>query len=96
MPAFSLYGEQSRPGMPLLHIESIDSRSRLYDWEIDAHVHQDVEDPLHVVFVEHWADADALASHFAVPASGAFVGGLRDLTTERSQIAVFEAEPLQV
>ena len=40
MPAFSLYGEQSRPGMPLLHIESIDSRSRLYDWEIDAHVHQ--------------------------------------------------------
>jgi AraC family transcriptional activator of pobA len=40
LPAFSLYGEQSRPGMPLLHIESIDSRSRLYDWEIDAHVHQ--------------------------------------------------------
>jgi AraC family transcriptional activator of pobA len=40
LPAFSLYGEQSRPGMPLLHIESIDSRSRLYDWEIDAHVHR--------------------------------------------------------
>ena len=59
-------------------------------------VHQDVEDPLHVVFVEHWADADALATHFAVPASGAFVGGLRDLTTERAQIAVFEAEPLQL
>ena len=36
-------------------------------------VHQDVEDPLHVVFVEHWADLSALAAHFAVPASGAFV-----------------------
>lgn len=40
LPAFALYGEPSRPGSPLLHIESIDARSRLYDWEIDAHVHQ--------------------------------------------------------
>jgi len=40
LPAFALYGEPSRPGSPLLHIESIDARSRQYDWEIDAHVHQ--------------------------------------------------------
>jgi AraC family transcriptional activator of pobA len=40
LPAFALYGEPSRPGSPLLHIESIDARSRRYDWEIDAHVHQ--------------------------------------------------------
>lgn len=41
LPAFTLYGEvPSGPGALLLHIESIDSRSRLYDWEIDAHVHQ--------------------------------------------------------
>jgi len=40
LPAFALYGEAGGPGAPLLHIESIDSRSRLYDWEIDAHVHQ--------------------------------------------------------
>lgn len=41
LPAFTLYGEApSGPGALLLHIESIDSRSRLYDWEIDAHVHQ--------------------------------------------------------
>ncbi len=41
LPAFSLYGEApAGPGALLLHIESIDSRSRLYDWEIDAHVHQ--------------------------------------------------------
>lgn len=39
LPAFALYGEEGRPALPLLHVESIDSRSRLYDWEIDAHVH---------------------------------------------------------
>ena len=41
-------------------------------------VHQDVEDSLRVVFVEHWEDKAALAAHFAVPASGAFVAGLTD------------------
>lgn len=40
LPAFALYGETGGPGSVLLHIESIDSRSRLYGWEIDAHVHQ--------------------------------------------------------
>jgi len=40
LPAFALYGEPGSPGPALLHIESIDSRSRLYDWEIDAHIHQ--------------------------------------------------------
>lgn len=40
LPAFALYGEAGSPGAALLHIESIESRSRLYDWEIDAHVHQ--------------------------------------------------------
>lgn len=40
LPAFALYGESGAPAAELLHIESIDSRSRRYDWEIDAHVHQ--------------------------------------------------------
>lgn len=40
LPAFALYGETGGPGPDLLHIESIDSRSRLYGWEIEAHVHQ--------------------------------------------------------
>ena len=40
LPAFALYGETGAPAPPLLHIESIVSRSRLHDWEIDAHVHQ--------------------------------------------------------
>lgn len=40
LPAFALYGEAARPGLPLLHVEAIQTRSRLYDWEIDSHLHQ--------------------------------------------------------
>ncbi|WP_234263464.1 helix-turn-helix domain-containing protein [Hydrogenophaga sp. NFH-34] len=40
IPRFALYGEAARPGEELLHIEEVQSRSRLYHWEIDAHVHQ--------------------------------------------------------
>jgi AraC family transcriptional activator of pobA len=40
LPAFALYGEARSLDSVLLHIESIHQRSRLYDWEIDAHVHQ--------------------------------------------------------
>lgn len=39
LPVFGLYGEGRAPAVRMLHVESIDSRSRLYDWEIDAHVH---------------------------------------------------------
>lgn len=42
MPAFALYGEAE--GAPagraeMLHVESVQARSRRYQWEIDAHVH---------------------------------------------------------
>lgn len=40
LPRFALYGEAGAPNPSLLHIEAIHSRSRLYNWEIDAHVHQ--------------------------------------------------------
>lgn len=40
LPAYALYGEAGdRDSVPALHIESIAARSRLYDWEIAAHVH---------------------------------------------------------
>ena len=40
IPRFALYGEPAQPGEELLHIEEVQSRSRLYHWEIDAHLHQ--------------------------------------------------------
>lgn len=39
IPAFALYGEAATPGQELLHIEEVQSRSRLYHWEIEPHVH---------------------------------------------------------
>ena len=40
IPRFALYGEAAAPGQDMLHIESVASRSRLYHWEIEPHVHQ--------------------------------------------------------
>jgi len=39
IPAFALYGEAASPGQEMLHIEAVESRSRLYHWEIEPHVH---------------------------------------------------------
>ena len=40
IPRFALYGEAPAPAQEILHIEDIQSRSRLYQWEIKPHVHQ--------------------------------------------------------
>ncbi len=41
VPTFALYGEPAAaPGQELIHIEEIQSRSRLHHWEIATHVHQ--------------------------------------------------------
>ena len=45
-------------------------------------VHQDVEDPNRVVFVEHWADRAALEAHFRVAASRTFVMAAGALATD--------------
>lgn len=55
-------------------------------------VHQDVEEPLRVVFLEHWQDADALRAHFAVPASSEFVTKVTELAAEPATIEIYEAE----
>ena len=59
-------------------------------------MHQDVEDPTVVVFLEHWEDRAALAAHFAVPESNAFVGRLAALSTERPSIGIYEATKAQL
>jgi len=40
IPTFALYGETPAAPADLLHVEAIQSRSRLYRWEIDAHTHR--------------------------------------------------------
>ena len=59
-------------------------------------VHQDVEDPLRVVFVEHWLNVEALQAHFAVPASNEFVKEASALADQPAELAVYEAERIRV
>jgi len=56
-------------------------------------VHQDVEDPLRVVFLEHWEDREKLDAHFAVPASGDFVVAVSALAAETPVMNIYEAAP---
>ena len=49
VPRFSLYGERGGPETVLLHVEDVRSRSSLYRWEIDAHVHAALSQIIYVV-----------------------------------------------
>ena len=59
-------------------------------------VHRAPEQPLRLVFVEQWADAAALATHFRVPASRAFVEAVTALASEPPHIAVYDATQVSV
>ncbi len=54
-------------------------------------VHRDVEHPLRVVFLEHWADTDALRAHFRVPESGGFVREASALAAGPVEMTIYEA-----
>jgi quinol monooxygenase YgiN len=56
-------------------------------------VHRDVENPLRLVFLEHWADADALRAHFRVPASREFVTQAGALAAATPEMAIYDARP---
>jgi quinol monooxygenase YgiN len=72
------------------------ARSRGEPGCVSHAVHQDTEHALRLVFVETWADQAALATHFQVPASRAFVKALSALVSEPPRIAVYEASLVQV
>jgi quinol monooxygenase YgiN len=59
-------------------------------------VHRDVEDPLRLVFLEHWLDSDALRAHFEVPASRTFVEELVTLADGSPEMAIYEARAVSV
>lgn len=65
-------------------------RSRLEPGCISHHVHQDVENPRRLVFVERWASREALHAHFAVPASGEFVRTVEGLAASPPTIEVYD------
>jgi quinol monooxygenase YgiN len=69
-------------------------RSRLEPGCLLHSVHRDVEDHHRFVFIEHWADRDALTAHFHVPESGAFATRLRELGAEPPTMEIFTVEKL--
>jgi quinol monooxygenase YgiN len=71
-------------------------RSRKEPGCLSHAVHRDVEDPLRLVFLEEWADRASLVTHFAVPASGAFVRSAMALATGPPEIKIFDAAPIRL
>ena len=67
-------------------------RSRLEPGCLLHSVHRDVEDLLHLVFVENWVDRAALDAHFAVPESRSFVKALRGLAASATAMEIYEAD----
>ena len=74
--------------LSLEHVE----RSRREPGCLLHSVHRDVEDENRFVFLEHWADRDALHTHFRVPESGAFATALQSLAADAPTLEIFEAE----
>ena len=66
-------------------------RSRLEPGCLSHDVHVDVENPLRLVFVERWLDREAVAMHFAVPESRAFVKAANGLAAEPAEIQIYDA-----
>ncbi len=69
-------------------------RSRTEPGCISHAVLIDCENLLRFVFVEQWADKQALMDHFQVPESRSFVKALRGLLAEPSTIQIYDAAPL--
>ncbi len=70
-------------------------RSRAEPGCIAHAVHTDIENPDRLVFVEKWADAAALLTHFAVPESAAFVRAISALSTEPPSMEIYQADEIK-
>lgn len=66
IPRFALYGEADGLGQEMLHIEDVRSRSQLYRWEIEPHVHQG----LHQVLCLHEGSAEVALDEWRGQVSG--------------------------
>jgi quinol monooxygenase YgiN len=71
-------------------------RSRAESGCLAHAVYQDAENPLCLVFVEEWSNREALAAHFAVPASRDFVKAASTLAAQPPKINIYDATPTQI
>ena len=68
------------------------ARSRAEPGCLSHHIHADCENPNRLFYHEEWRDEAAVAAHFAVPESGAFVKRLTALVGGRPEIRIYRAE----
>ena len=71
------------------HVE----RSRTEPGCLSHDVLTDPAQPGRLVFVERWADRDALDTHFAVPASIEFARAIGSLATEQPRMQILPIVP---
>ena len=71
-------------------------RSRTEAGCVSHAVYWDPEQPRRLVFVEQWADREALWAHFQVPASRTFAKALGSLAVEPPEMSLFESTPLPI
>ena len=76
----------------LAHVQ----RSRTEPGCLEHGVHRDAENPMRLLFVERWSDREALAAHFALPASRAFVESISELLAAPPELSIYEASPTQI
>lgn len=72
------------------------ARSRAEPGCLEHGVYRDAEDPLRLLFVERWSDAQALAAHFALPASRDFVRSISELAATPPELKIYDARPTQI
>ncbi len=70
------------------------ARSRAEPGCLAHAVHRDEDDLARLVFVERWADLEALETHFAVPASRDFGRRLQAFAIEPPTLEIFDAAPI--
>lgn len=68
-------------------------RSRAEDGCLHHAAHVDAENPLRLVFVEHWRDKAAVLAHFADPEARGFIAAVRKLGAPTT-IEIFAANDI--
>lgn len=87
--------EDTDEAMQRLSVEHV-LRSRTEPGCISHEVTRDVQQPRRFVFIERWADMAALQVHFRVEASRQFAKSLAQLSVERPEMAIYQADTIDM
>lgn len=72
------------------------ARSRQEPGCLSHEVSTDPANPNRLLFAERWRDKEALADHFALPASQAFVASLKGRIAAPPELTVYDANEISI